>query len=140
MIDWLSGTLHLLSSPKEAENAALKADPHDTTYLVPAFSGLGAPYWNSAARAAIVGMGRQTGPAEMVKAGLESIGYQLYDVVSAIDSDFGGIRALRADGGPTRNALLMQFICDLLNREVRTAAIEELRARGRVHGGHHLGL
>ena len=129
-IDWLANTLHLLASPRDAQHVAAGADPHDITYLVPAFSGLGAPYWNSGARAAIVGMSRYTGPAELVKAGLESIAYQVYDIVSVMHSDSIPLRELRADGGPTRNALLMQFMCDLLDRDIRVADTEELSGAG----------
>lgn len=132
-IDWLVNTLHLVPSPKDVQAVAQTADPADTTYLVPAFTGLGAPYWDSNARAAIVGMGRNTGVAELLNAGLESIAYQIYDIVSAIEKDIGQIQVLQADGGPARNTLLMQFLCDLLQTSVNVPALEELSGAGAAY-------
>jgi glycerol kinase len=133
IIDWMANTLHLLPTPSDAQHVAAKADLCDTTYLVPAFSGLGAPYWDSDARAAIVGMNRNTGPAELVNAGLESIAYQIYDIVAAMDQDLGAVQMLHADGGPTRNALLMQFLSDMLNKDIQVSAIEELSSSGSAY-------
>lgn len=110
VITWLKEELGLISSPEETEKLAGKANPEDKTYLVPAFSGLSAPYWDSNARAIISGMSRTTGKAEIVKAALESIAYQIADVVQAMESVSQiKIAELRVDGGPTRNTYLMQF-------------------------------
>ncbi|MEG0215608.1 MAG: glycerol kinase GlpK, partial [Hungatella sp.] len=115
VITWLIVQLQLISNASEAEGFARKANPLDTTYLVPAFSGLGAPYWDSMAQAMLYGMTRTTGKAEIVKAALESIAYQIADVVLAMKADSGiEVKELRVDGGPTKNTYLMQFQSDLL--------------------------
>ena len=131
VITWLKEELGLISSPEETEMLAGKANPEDKTYLVPAFSGLSAPYWDSNARAMISGMSRTTGKAEIVKAALESIAYQIADVVQAMEAVSGiKIAELRVDGGPTRNTYLMQFQSDILNGVVRVPEVEELSGMG----------
>lgn len=129
VIGWLVDALGLAGSAKEIEKLAESADPEDGSYIVPAFSGLGAPYWNAGARAAILGMGRSTGKAEIAKAALESIAYQTTAVALAIAEDMP-VAALHADGGPTRNAGLMQLQSDLLEKEVRVSATEEISGAG----------
>lgn len=131
VITWLKDSVGLIQSPGETEALASEANPADTTLLIPAFSGLGAPHWNSEARAMLCNMTRTTGRAEIVKAGLESIAYQIHDVLTAMRSDCGTqITELRVDGGPTRNGYLMQFQSDLSNMTVRAATQEELSAIG----------
>lgn len=131
VITWMKEELGLISSPGETEKLAGKANPEDKTYLVPAFSGLSAPYWDSNARAMISGMSRTTGKAEIVKAALESIAYQIADVVQAMESVSRiKIAELRVDGGPTRNTYLMQFQSDILNAAVRVPVVEELSGMG----------
>ena len=134
VISWLKEDLGLISGPGETEVLARKANPGDRCCLVPAFSGLGTPYWDSNARAAIVGMSRTTGKNEIVRAALECIAYQITDVVRAMDESAPvPIGELRVDGGPTKNAYLMQFQCDLLNIPVRVPDSEELSGTGAAY-------
>lgn len=131
VITWLKDDMKLVSSPAETEELAVSANKEDTTYLVPAFTGLGAPYWNSEAKASIVGITRTTGRAEVVKAGLECIAYQITDIVKAMGEDARlDIGELRVDGGPTRNAYLMQFQSDMLGIPVQVPDAEELSGIG----------
>ncbi|MDR0589880.1 MAG: glycerol kinase GlpK [Spirochaetaceae bacterium] len=131
VIQWLIEDMGLIDSAKEAGSLAAGANRDDTTYLVPAFSGLGAPYWKADARACLSGMSRTTGKAEVVRAAEESIAYQIADVVRAA-RDEGGIllKELRADGGATRDAFLMQFQSDILNLPLLVSEQEELSAIG----------
>ena len=130
IITWLKET-GLLTDPAESGELAEQANPADTTYLVPAFSGLGAPYWNSEARAAFVGMSRTTGRAELVRAGLEAMAYQAADIAEAMGEDAGlALEELRVDGGPTANRFLMQFQSDMLRASIRVSEVEELSAVG----------
>ncbi len=131
VITWLKDQMGMISSPGETEALARTAHENDGLFLVPAFSGLGAPYWNSGARAAVVGMDRTTGRAEYVKAALESIAFQIADVVFAMESDSGfDVDTLRVDGGPTSNAYLMQFQSDILQTNLCIPAASELSAIG----------
>lgn len=132
VITWLKNDLQLISSPLETEELAYRARGGDKTYLVPAFTGLGAPYWNSDATALITGMTRMTGKAEIVKAALESIAYQIYDVVEQMHQEMRGSKLLflRTDGGPTRNKYLMQFQSDILGIPVEVSKDEELSGIG----------
>lgn len=134
VISWLKNDVGLLQSAGESEELARKANPQDRTYLVPAFSGLGAPYWRSDVSAAFVGMGRTTGRAEMVKAGLEAIAYQITDVVKLMQQEAKIDQVeLRVDGGPTRNKWLMQFQSDMLDCPVMAPATEELSGMGAAY-------
>lgn len=134
VITWLKDDLKLVSSPQETQALAEEANKEDTTYLVPAFSGLSAPYWDSEAKACIYGMTRRTGRPELVKAGLESIAYQITDVVKAMEEESGiGIQELRVDGGPTKNTYLMQFQSDLAGIPVRVPSAEELSGIGAAY-------
>ncbi|MBR2810709.1 MAG: glycerol kinase GlpK, partial [Solobacterium sp.] len=100
VITWLKDDVKLIDSPKETEALARAASPGDRTYLVPAFSGLGAPYWDADARAALTGMSRTTGRNEIVRAALDCIALQITDIVKAMNaSGSGAVRELRADGG-----------------------------------------
>ncbi len=127
---WVAEGLGLLASPKEAGRVAAQADQEDGTYLVPAFTGLGAPYWQPAARGMFWGMGRGTGRAELVKAAEECIGYQIADVVEAMREEGIPLTELRADGGPTRDGYLMQFQADILGLPVAVPEREELSGMG----------
>ena len=128
---WVVEELGLLSSSKEAGPVAQSADPADTTYLVPAFTGLGAPYWDSGAKAMLYGMSRTTGRAEIVKAAEECIAYQIADVLELMGREAGvAIQELRVDGGPTKDKFLMQFQSDILNLPVAAPEREELSGMG----------
>ena len=128
---WVVDELGLLSSSKEAGPVAQSADPADTTYLVPAFTGLGAPYWDSGAKAMLYGMSRTTGRAEIVKAAEECIAYQIADVLELMGQEAGvTIQELRVDGGPTKDKFLMQFQSDILKIPVAAPEREELSGMG----------
>ena len=128
---WVVEELGLLTSSKEAGPVAQSADPADTTYLVPAFTGLGAPYWDSGAKAMLYGMSRTTGRAEIVKAAEECIAYQIVDVLELMGQEAGvAIQELRVDGGPTKDKFLMQFQSDILNLPVAAPEREELSGMG----------
>lgn len=134
IITWLKDDLKLITSPAETEALAKSANPDDTTYLVPAFSGLGAPYWDSDARAAISGMSRTTGRAEIVKAGLDAIAYQITALIRAMeDGSRSPIAQLRVDGGATKNAYLMQFQADMAAKPVCVPRHEELSGIGAAY-------
>lgn len=123
--------LGLIASAAEAQTLAQSANPDDTTYLVPAFTGLGAPYWDDDAKALICGITRLTGRAELVKADLDCIAYQITGIVRAMERDTGGrLSQLRADGGLTANGYLMQLQSDLLDAEVLIPSREELSGIG----------
>ncbi len=131
VITWLKDGLQLIASPSETEALARAANPADTTYLVPAFSGLGAPYWDSGAKAAFTGMTRVTGKNEIVRAALDCIAYQITDIIRAMERSAGTpIGELRADGGAAKNRYLMQFQSDMLNIPVRVPEVEELSGIG----------
>jgi glycerol kinase len=131
VIKWLIEDLKLISSPKESGILAAAANPKDTSYLVPAFSGLGAPYWKADAKAVLTGMSRTTGRAEIVKAAEESIAFQIADVVNTARQEAGlSLKELKADGGATADAYLMQFQSDILNLPLSVTGQEELSATG----------
>jgi glycerol kinase len=134
VITWMKDDLNLIQSVEEVENMAEQANPMDTTYLVPAFSGLGAPYWKSDAKAVFCGMTRTTKRAELVKAGLESIAYQITDVLEAMEQESGvAIEELCVDGGPTKNGYLMQFQSDMAQIPVQVPTAEELSGIGAAY-------
>ncbi len=130
-INWLKNELQLIKNASETEDLAKTVDSTNGVYLVPAFVGLGAPYWDNSARASITGMSRDSNKAHLVRAALESIAYQVKDLIDLMVKE-GGIefKELRADGGPTRNNFLMQFQSDMLGRGVVRSTIEEVSALG----------
>ncbi len=130
-IKWLVDSLKLLDSPKDAEKYAMEVESTEGVYLVPAFSGLSAPYWDNEVRAMICGMSFNTGRSHIIRAGLEAIAYQIADIVRLMTSGSGmTLSNLRTDGGPTRNNFLMQFQADMLGCAVLPAQTEELSALG----------
>ena len=130
-ISYLVEDLGLIASAKEAGVLAKQAQDIPSLYLVPAFSGLGAPYWDPDARAVIVGLDRRCKKAELVKAAEEAIAYQIADIVFLMEQHSKlDVTSLRVDGGPTNDSFLMQFQADLLQSEVRVAALEELSGQG----------
>lgn len=134
VMSWLKDDLGLFGSTGEINSLIAQAAQEDTTVLVPAFSGLGAPYWDAQAKAAIVGMSRTTRKPELVKAAAESIAHQITDIFEAMERDYGSpIAQLRGDGGPTRNPYLMQFQSDMLRRPVLVPSLEELSAAGAAY-------
>ncbi len=134
VIAWLHNDLQLMETPDELETAATKANPENTTVMIPAFSGLGAPHWQNNARAMIYGMSRTTGKHEVLKAAMDSIAYQIQDVLAAMEVDSGTkLEELRVDGGPTKNVYLMQFQSDISNIRVGVPGQEELSAIGAAY-------
>ena len=130
VVTWLK-ELGLIGSASETNTLPFEANPDDTTYLVPAFTGLGAPYWSASARAAFLGMSRTTGKPELVKAALESIAYQVTGVLEAMQEDAGiRLSELRVDGGATANPYLMQFQSDIAGVRIRVPGEEALSALG----------
>lgn len=142
VVSWLKDEVELIQSPGETEELCEKADSQDSLYFVPAFTGMGAPYWNSQAKGMLMGITRTTRKAEIVRAGVESIAYQITDVVNAMKKDAGiVIDELRVDGGPTRNKYLMQFQSDILMSEVLVPNEEELSGIGAAYAaGRALGI
>lgn len=142
VISWLKDDVKLINSPGETQGLCEAAVQDDELYLVPAFSGLGAPHWNSQAKGILSGITRTTGRNEIVRAGVESIAYQITDVVEAMAQDAKmTAQELRVDGGPTRNAYLMQFQSDILNAEVAVSKAEEMSAIGAAYAaGIAIGL
>ena len=142
VIKWLVDDVKLLTASRESGELAAQANPEDTTYLVPAFSGLGAPYWDSEAKACICGMTRSTGKAEIVKAAEECIAYQITDLVLLMQQESGmPVTELRVDGGPTKDRYLMQFQSDMLSIPVAVPHNEELSGIGAAYAaGFALGV
>ena len=121
-------------APGECRALARQAAPMDRTYMMPAFTGIGAPHWKADSTAAFLGMSRLTGRAELVKAALESVAYQIADLVLCARQDNGSdIRELRVAGGPTKNDYMMQFESDILNCDVVVAEHEELSGIGSAY-------
>jgi glycerol kinase len=130
-LNWLKNEIGLISDTAEIEPLATSVDNNNGVYLVPAFVGLGAPYWDNKARASISGMPRNTIKAHIIRAALESIAYQVKDLVDLMDSE-GQIllKHLNVDGGPTKNNFLMQFQADMIRGKVIRSGIEEVSALG----------
>ncbi|MBY0476633.1 MAG: glycerol kinase GlpK [Chitinophagaceae bacterium] len=134
VVQWLRDGLGIIRSSTDIEKLAAKVTDTDGVYMVPAFTGLGAPYWNQHARGTIVGITRGTTAAHFAKAALDSIAYQTADVLKAMEADSGiEIKELRVDGGATVNNLLMQFQSDLLNTSVVRPRITETTALGAAY-------
>jgi glycerol kinase len=130
-INWLVNDAELISNAAETEQLALSVADNNQVYFVPAFVGLGAPYWDNQARASISGMARNTKKAHIVRAVLESIAYQIKDLIDLMVENAGiPFREMRVDGGPTRNNFLMQFQSDMLCKEVVRSNIEEISGLG----------
>lgn len=117
-VKWLRDEMGLISSAAESERLALSIESSEGVYIVPAFTGLGAPYWQPEARGVITGLTRGSGRAHIVRAALEAIAYQTADVLSAMEEDVGKLGAIRVDGGASANGFLMQFQSDILAREI----------------------
>ena len=133
-VQWLRDALGLIDSASETEILASSLDSNRGVYLVPAFTGLGAPHWAPHARGALSGLTRDTGVAEFARAALESVCYQTYDLVNAMQKDGASApSALRVDGGMVVNNWLMQFLADVLDVVVERPVITETTALGAAY-------
>ena len=134
VVQWLRDGLQLIRSSSEVEALARSVADTEGVYVVPAFAGLGAPHWNQYARGSIFGMTRGTRQAHLARAALESIAYQTYDVLKAMEADSGIVlKELRVDGGATANNLLMQFQSDILQVPVIRPIVTETTALGAAY-------
>ncbi|KAB2338131.1 glycerol kinase GlpK [Cytobacillus depressus] len=130
-IQWLRDGLRLLRSASDSEKYALKVASSDGVYVVPAFVGLGTPYWDSDVRGAVFGLTRGSSKEHLIRATIESLAYQTKDVLAAMESDSGiQLKKLRVDGGAVKNNFLMEFQSDLLNVPVERPIINETTALG----------
>ncbi len=130
-VQWLRDDLKVLSQAKDSEKIALSVQDNHGVYFVPAFTGLGSPYWNAQARGTIVGLTRGVGREHLIRATLEAIAYQTKDVVEAMEKEAGqSFRELRVDGGTSANQFLMQFQADILNCTVNRPYFIETTALG----------
>ncbi|WP_269057691.1 glycerol kinase GlpK [Lacticaseibacillus zhaodongensis] len=130
-IQWLRDGMQLVANAADSEAAAKRSTSNNEVYVVPAFTGLGAPYWDPDARGAVFGITRGTNRDDFVKATLQSLAYQTKDVVTTMEADTGiDIPRLRVDGGAARNDFLMQFQADILGLPLERAAVLETTARG----------
>jgi len=133
-IQWLRDEMGLISTAEQSERCARKVPDTNGVYVVPAFVGLGAPYWDSYARGTIVGITRGAGRDHIIRATLESIAYQTYDVLSAMAEDSGvTLNSLKVDGGACANDFLMQFQADVIQTEVKRPVCIETTALGAAY-------
>lgn len=141
-VQWLRDGLRMFESSSEIETLAAQAEGNGGVYFVPAFAGLGAPYWDPYARGAIVGLTRGSTRSHLARAALEAMAYQSADVIDAMAHDSGvTLRELRVDGGASRNALAMQFQADVLGVPVVRPAVIETTALGAAYlAGLHVGF
>ncbi|MCM4155712.1 glycerol kinase GlpK [Gramella sp. AN32] len=134
VVQWLRDGLQIITSASEIEDLAAKVEDTGGVYFVPAFTGLGAPYWNQHARGTMTGITRGTTKNHIARAALESIAYQTYDVLKAMEADSNlEIKELRVDGGATENDLLMQFQSDILNTKILKSQMSEVTALGAAY-------
>lgn len=134
VVQWLRDGLRIIQKSSDVEALALKVEDNGGLYLVPAFTGLGAPYWNQHARGIVVGITRGSSDAHLARAAVESIAFQSMDLLKAMEADAGiPIAELRVDGGATVNNHLMQFQCDLLNTTVVRPGVTETTALGAAY-------
>ncbi|MBQ1410672.1 MAG: glycerol kinase GlpK [Oscillospiraceae bacterium] len=134
VIQWLRDQMRFIREARDAEYFAQKVESTEGVYFVPAFTGLGAPYWDMYARGAIVGITRGTKPEHIIRAAQESIAFQSADLVLAMEMDTGAkLTELKVDGGASRDGFLMQFQADILGKQVRRPMIRETTALGAAY-------
>ncbi|TYB80510.1 glycerol kinase GlpK [Maritimibacter fusiformis] len=131
-VQWLRDGLGILNEAQDAGRMARRADPQQEVYLVPAFTGLGAPHWDSESRGALYGLTRGTGPNEIARAALEAVGFQTADLIAAMRADWPGYTdaPLRVDGGMSASGYTMQFLADITGLQVDRPAVLETTALG----------
>jgi len=130
VVQWLRDALQIIPSAEITEELALSVEDTGGVYFVPAFTGLGAPWWDSDARGAIYGLSRGTGIAALVRAALESVCYQTHDLITAMGADNAELKRLRVDGGMSGNDWVMQFLADILGTPVDRPKVLETTALG----------
>ncbi|MFZ3580550.1 glycerol kinase GlpK [Loktanella sp. DJP18] len=144
VVQWLRDGLKMIREAQETQPLAESSDPDQPVILVPAFTGLGAPYWNADCRGAIFGLSRNSGPAELARAALESVGYQTRDLLDAMRADWkaeAGEASLRVDGGMSASDYAMQFLADIIAAPVDRPQVLETTALGAAWlAGHRAGL
>lgn len=135
VVQWLRDGLKMIGAAPDTQALAEAADPTEQVYFVPAFTGLGAPYWDADCRGAIFGLTRNTGPAEIAKAALESVAYQTQDLLEAMRGDWGqaGETVLRVDGGMTASEWTMQRLADQLGAQIDRPVVTETTALGAAY-------
>lgn len=135
VVQWLRDGLKMIAAAPDTQTLAEAADPSEQVYFVPAFTGLGAPYWDADCRGAIFGLTRNTGPAEIAKAALESVAYQTQDLLEAMRGDWGqaGQTVLRVDGGMTASEWTMQRLADQLGAPIDRPVVTETTALGAAY-------
>ena len=135
-ISWLKNQIHLIESADETDGLARSVEDNGGVYLIPAFVGLSAPYWQPDARAAVIGMTPFTTRSHIIRAALESIAYQVKDVLELMVAEAGiPLQYINGDGGAVRNDFLMQFVADMIRYPVRIPEFAELSALGAVYCG-----
>ncbi|MDH3695614.1 MAG: glycerol kinase GlpK [Gammaproteobacteria bacterium] len=132
-VQWLRDGLQIIDSAEQTQALVKKLESNKSVYMVPAFTGLGAPYWDPNARGAIFGITRDTGRAEFVRAALESVCYQTYDLVNAMQQDGATPSALRVDGGMVVNDWMLQFLADVIDMPVQRPTVIETTALGAAY-------
>lgn len=134
IVQWLRDEMRLIRSSSQSEDYARMVNDTNGVYIVPAFSGMGAPYWNPYARGCVVGLSRGVNKEHFIRASLESIAYQTYDVLKAMESDTGHIvKELKVDGGASANDFLMEFQADILGAKIRRPKCIETTALGAAY-------
>lgn len=134
IVQWLRDEMRLIRSSSQSEDYARIVNDTNGVYIVPAFSGMGAPYWNPYARGCVVGLSRGANKEHFIRASLESIAYQTYDVLKAMESDTGHIvKELKVDGGASANDFLMEFQADILGTKIRRPKCIETTALGAAY-------
>lgn len=133
VVDWLINNLNVLESNKQSSELCKKLESTEGVYFVPAFTGMGAPYWSTTSTGTIVGITRGTTKDHIIRAGLESMAYNTYDIISSMESNNIKIKELRVDGGVSRNDFLMQFQSDILGKKIIKLSSTECTALGTVY-------
>jgi len=143
VVQWLRDGLHIIEAASQTQTLAESADPNQELIIVPAFTGLGAPYWEAESRGAVFGLTRNSGPAEFARAALESVGFQTRDLLAAMQADWADDAppTLRVDGGMTASDWAMQFLADILGAPVDRPEVLETTALGAAWlAGHKAGI
>jgi glycerol kinase len=137
-LSWLRDQLGIIDTVSDTEALVREVSDDEGVYIVPAFSGLGAPYWRDGARAAIVGLTAHSDRRHVIKAALESMAYQVRDVLDMMRAETGvQLQEIHADGGPARNAFLMQFVADVVGVDLRVSSLTDQSAWGAALMGRH---